>query len=160
MKVLGIDQSYSSCGVVLLDNGKITDLDKIVGNKQWDCYDRAMDVARQIKWFCTANQPIDLVGIEGLAFNKRGNQTRDLAGLLFTIMIELRANGHRDSSVIVPPKTVKKFATGKGNATKEQMYEALPKDVKDLFEEKGYKKTTGRSDLTDAYWIARYREVH
>ena len=54
----------------------------------------------------------------------------------------------------MPPNTVKKVATGKGKADKQELYEALPLKPQALFSEKmGLKKTTGLYDLTDAYWI-------
>ena len=158
-KVLGIDQSYTSCGLVLVENSQIVEVEKISAHKDWDRYDQAHDVARQIKWFCSLHEP-DLVGIEGLAFASMGNATRDLGGLLFTIVLGLRHSGYRMTTEIIPATTIKKFACGYGRAKKDQVYEALPQEVKDLFDEKGYKKTTGRFDMTDAYWIARYREEH
>jgi hypothetical protein len=36
------------------------------------------------------------------------------------------------------------------------MINALPEAVKDSFVSSGYKKTTGLTDLTDAYWLSIY----
>lgn len=57
--------------------------------------------------------------------------------------------------VKVAPTVIKKFATGKGNAKKEQMYEAFEKST-------GIKFTVGKtvgspwSDIVDSYWLAQY----
>jgi N-acetyl-gamma-glutamylphosphate reductase len=59
-----------------------------------------------------------------------------------------------DRLLIPSPNEIKKFATTKGNATKDVMVAALPKDVAKLFAGKNLKKTTGLTDVTDAYWIA------
>jgi Holliday junction resolvasome RuvABC endonuclease subunit len=94
------------------------------------------------------------VALEGLAFSKMGNATRDLAGLQFSIITYLRYVCQY-KTLIISPNTVKKTATGKGNAKKEEMYEALPQEVKNLFKDMNLKKTTGRYDLTDSYWIGK-----
>jgi len=62
---------------------------------------------------------------------------------------------------IVPPTSVKKFGASYGFAKKEAMIDALPKDVREYFLSLGVKKTTGLSDLADAYFIAKmyYRDV-
>jgi Holliday junction resolvasome RuvABC endonuclease subunit len=66
--------------------------------------------------------------------------------------------GHKVEVVV--PGTVKKFATGSGKATKEEMIDSLPKHVREYFDALGVKKTTGLADLTDAYFIAKhYKDV-
>lgn len=61
----------------------------------------------------------------------------------------------------VAPTEVKKFAVGKGNADKNQMWQALSRGVPNLKEllkwwatEKDVKSPV--SDIVDAYWLARY----
>jgi Holliday junction resolvasome RuvABC endonuclease subunit len=83
----------------------------------------------------------------------RGNATRDLAGLQFVIINKLRFKGTYSVDIIAP-NAVKKLATGNGKAKKQELYEALPESTQKAFDELGVKKTTGRYDLTDAYWIA------
>jgi len=59
---------------------------------------------------------------------------------------------------LVGTGTVKKFATGKGNATKDQMVEAFINQTDiDLFQYFNKKKTGGvYEDIADSYFIARY----
>ena len=161
MKVLGIDQSYTSCALVLIQDGEVIQTEKISSNKDWDRFDQAADIAAKVSRFVKPwGEQIDKIGIEGLAFGGKGNVTRDLAGLQFCIVNKLRETGHRKNIKIISIKTVKVFACGKGhgNAKKEELFEALPNHVKRDFMEKKFKKTTGLFDMTDAYWIARYRE--
>jgi len=56
----------------------------------------------------------------------------------------------------VPPKSAKKFATGNGNASKQDMIVNLPPNVMQRFMEENYKKTTGLADLADSYFIGKY----
>lgn len=59
---------------------------------------------------------------------------------------------------VVPPTTIKKFATGKGNANKELMHEAFIKETKFNID-KHFDCTIGESpisDIIDSYYIAKY----
>ena len=62
---------------------------------------------------------------------------------------------------VFAPSTIKKFATGKGNANKELMYEAFVEETGDdlakLFEFDPYKGQSPVSDIIDSYYIAKYR---
>jgi len=60
-----------------------------------------------------------------------------------------------------PPTVIKKFATGKGNANKEQMYDAFvdesltPTDLKEQLTPKAKKIINPISDIVDSYFIAK-----
>lgn len=151
MNIIAIDQSYTSSGIVVLNDEEIVYAEKFVSNKQLDMFERAWNVADRIIEVAREYNA-DLVGIEGLAFSKIGDATRDLAGLQYTIVTRLRFVEGFDV-YIIPPNTVKKVATGKGNAKKEVLLEFLPKKARKMFDDLGVKKTTGLLDLTDAYWI-------
>ena len=59
----------------------------------------------------------------------------------------------------VPPTVVKKFATGKGNATKEKMYDAFVRDtLVDLHNiiSPTTKLGSPTTDIVDAWYIGRY----
>lgn len=64
--------------------------------------------------------------------------------------------------ITVPPTTIKKFATGKGNAKKEQMFEAFNKetnlDLSKIMHQDG-KLDSPVTDVVDAYYIAKYAKV-
>lgn len=93
-----------------------------------------------------------VVNIEGLGFGAKGDATHDLAGLQYLIMSNLIEAGF-DYINIVPPTSLKKIATGNGNASKEMMIEAILEPCKTEILKKGTQKE--RSDLADAYHLAR-----
>lgn len=152
MIVLGIDQSLTSTGWCVLENDQLTDYGLISSDKSKENYERAIDVSNEIQSLEIQLQP-DLVVIEGIPFMSRSNVTRDLAGLQFLILDRLLGGVTKEDIRIIPPTKLKKFATGNGKASKDDMFEALP----DYAKEKISKtlKTKGRYDLTDAYWLAR-----
>jgi Holliday junction resolvasome RuvABC endonuclease subunit len=154
MRVLAVDQSFTSSGIVILEHGGIVHAERYQSNKENDSFSRAWEISQYIKEIaCKYN--VDFTAIEGLAFSKFGDATRDLAGLQYAIVTTLRFVENLEV-IVIPPNTVKKVATGRGNANKEVLYQSLPTEVKQLFEEKmNLKKTTGLYDLTDAYWIGR-----
>jgi Holliday junction resolvasome RuvABC endonuclease subunit len=159
--VIGIDQSYNSTGVCILDENKnVVDLFKIVTPPSvGDIFARAHTLATTLGGLVGTHMPIG-IGLEGLAFAMTGDATRDLAGLQFVIVNTLRYEYDYNRIVIPSPNTVKKLATGKGNSNKEALYSALPEEIRKRIEEKNYRKTTGMYDVTDAYWIAVYTLEH
>ncbi len=95
---------------------------------------------------------VQTIIMEGLSFGSKGNATRDLAILMGTIQARLKG-----FPVIVPPPTLKKFATGNGKANKEEMVQAIETHDAELFEKlMNIPKTKGREDIADAYWLANY----
>lgn len=157
MKILGIDQSFTSTGFVVVDDEEdILEVGTIKTNEEMgDVHDRVAVVVKELKLVALRHN-VDKIALEGLAFNMIGNATRNLAGLQFVIVNNFRANPkYEDHVTIIAPNQIKKFAI-KGDATKQEMVDALPKDVLELILNKGYKKTTGLYDITDAYFIAMY----
>lgn len=151
---LGIDQSYTSCGLcVVNEHGAVLAFDRYKTNADSDTYARALEAALHICEFIAKHAP-DRVQLEGLAFGIRGNATRDLAGLLFTIVNVIKLRHPAIKCTIVAPTSVKKRATGSGKSKKKEMIAALPQDVLQKFKEANYKTTTGLADLADSYWIA------
>ena len=61
------------------------------------------------------------VSVEGYSYNST-NQAYRIAEATGILKLQLHRQGYEVCTV--PPTTVKKFATGKGNADKEAMYEA------------------------------------
>lgn len=153
-KILGIDQSYTSSGLcVIAGNGDLIDFCRYKTDPTQDTYARALSLALRVCEYITLHSP-DEVKLEGLAFGIRGNATRDLAGLLFTVINVVKLKHPGVNCKVVAPTQVKKRATGTGKAKKEDMIAALPVVVRAKFEDSGVKKTTGLGDLADSYWIA------
>ena len=151
-RVLAVDQSYKSCGIVVFEDEDMVFYERYVTDVESDMYDRANQLALHLQLIAAKRMP-DVIALEGLAFGSKGNATRDLGGLLYTIVVLLRRDGWKP--IILPPTAVKKAATGKGKANKNDIINALPEDVRAKFDELGVKKTTGLSDLADAYFIGK-----
>lgn len=156
MRVLGIDQSYTGSGLIVLESTNILHAERFTSSINLDKPDRCWEIATHIGSIVDNYNP-HIIAIEGLAFGMRGDATRDLAGLQFVIICVLR-HFHKKDTLIVSPKAIKKFATGSGKADKKQMIENLPPEVRAQFDNLGVKKTTGLADLTDAYFLARMIE--
>jgi len=152
MKVLGIDQSYNSSGIVIFNDDDMIHMECFKSNKELNRFGQAYEIAIHIAELVKTFEP-DIIAIEGLAFGMRGNVTRDLGGLQFVIVSHLQEVMHREIQIIAP-LTVKKFATGNGKAKKELMIESIPDYNLKKLKKLGFKKTTGLADLADAYWIA------
>ena len=156
MIYIGIDQSYTSTGFVVIDhNDNILDAkiissikDELIFKKAWDLSETIKN--ELLKW----DNP--LVAIEGLAFSMTGNATRDLAGLQFLIISKLMFQANINPAIIAPP-SLKKSATGNGKASKEDMIAALPENVYLYFiNDLKLKKSKGLTDMTDAYFLAKH----
>ena len=101
------------------------------------------------------------VFIEGYAFATSGkSHVRSVAentGLLKYKMHKVRQNFFS-----VPPSKIKKYATGKGNANKDLMYDAFskesntPPDLQKILRPKSNKLTNPTTDIVDSYWICKY----
>jgi len=156
MIVLGIDQSYTSTGIVILNGGIMAHGHKFAANKAVNRFAQAHEITMHITKVVEEYQP-RIIAIEGLAFGMRGNVTRDLGGLQFVIISHLQEVKKREITIIAPT-SAKKFATGSGRAKKEDMIASLPESVLKYFTDLGMKKTTGLSDMADAYWIAKTAE--
>jgi Holliday junction resolvasome RuvABC endonuclease subunit len=94
--------------------------------------------------------------IEDYSFGSKG-KVFNLAENCGLLKYMLYKNGYKFFTV--PPTVVKKFATGKGNATKEKMYEAFVKDTfVDLHSiiSPTTKLGSPTTDIVDAWYIARY----
>lgn len=156
MNYIGIDQSYTSTGFVVLDQDtKIISCDIFSSNKSEDIFKRSWNLSELIINEIGKFENSKLA-IEGLAFSMRGNATRDLAGLQFSIINKIKFVLKKEITIVAPP-TLKKSATGSGKASKEEMIEALPIEVLELFtKDKNWKKSRGLTDVTDAYFLAKY----
>jgi len=158
---IGIDQSLSITGIVVLDTSTIQcnemiDHKLIITDKQSfiDNYDRTDFISNVITTYVTSyyRQYSDvIVNVEGLSFNSNGRGKSDLAGLLHLIISKLR-NQCVTNVHIRAIGSIKKHHTRNGHADKFEMFEALPEGVKKIFNT--YGKTRGRYDLTDAYATA------
>ena len=102
-----------------------------------------------------------VVFIEGYAFATSGkSHVRSVAensGLLKHKMYKIK-----QPFSSIPPTVIKKFATDKGNANKDIMYESFtkepdtPPNLKTILRPKSTKLTGPTTDIVDSYWICKY----
>jgi crossover junction endodeoxyribonuclease RuvC len=138
MRYVGIDPSTKT-GLVVTD-GKDTWAKEITSKEEQDPQ-RFFDITEQILDWLNEG---DIITIEGFSYGSRGRGVSTQYGLGWIIRAELIKNGY--SYIEVSPSAVKKFATGKGNASKDAM--AVPIYKKWSFEHDS-------DNVRDAYVLAQ-----
>lgn len=166
-KAMGIDQSLTCTGVTItsmddMGNRKVIYSETIQTAKTHhtcpiaDTLTRAHQIASRLEDIVQEFNP-DWIGLENLSYGSVGNATRNLAILFGVICSTLKLDAPR----VVPPTTLKKFATGNGRAGKKEMLAAIEKADSTFFNQ--LDKMTikaGKYDLADAYWIARWVDAN
>ena len=106
-------------------------------------------------WLTTA------VFIEGYAFATSGkSHVRSIAEN--TGLLKHKMHKAKQPFTSVPPTVIKKYATGKGNANKELMYDAFcaeiltPPDLKSRLTPNSKKLRNPVTDIVDSYFICKY----
>lgn len=140
MNYIGIDPSTKT-GIVILDkNGEVMHKEEITSNKKGDL-DRFDDIAQQVK---SLVKKTDKVTIEGFSYGSRGRGVSTQYGIGWILRYVLYYAGV--DFVEVPPTTLKKFATGKGNTKKENMI--IP-----IYKRYGFEDES--DNIRDAYVLAQ-----
>jgi Holliday junction resolvasome RuvABC endonuclease subunit len=131
VKAVGLDLSLTSTGYAL-----ITDPDKPV--PMWWSSTHGEKAPTSKVWVSTRNrlrtladelllevhhQQPDLVVLEGPSFASKGGHPHDRSGLWWLVVDGLVGRGHR--LAVVPPTVLKMYATGKGNASKDDVLLAV-----------------------------------
>lgn len=119
MRVVGVDQSYTGFGYC---NGLGTAIKKgFPASKHPDPVDRLLDIRDWYTDLLVAEIRVDEVHVfmEGYAFGAKvgREQAGELGGLVKISTVETIGR----KPVVVPPNSLKKFVTGKGNAKKNEM---------------------------------------
>lgn len=135
-RVVGLDLSITATGIAAADGTTLT-----VGGPASDGDQRLVKIADTIYRRFVIWQPwrTDLVVIEDLAVHGPGNgmAAAQVMGAVKLVLCDTRY-------ALAPPSTVKKYATGRGNATKADMAVAL------------YKRCgleLPNDNEVDAYWL-------
>lgn len=137
--VVGLDPSLTGLGLATPD-GLSTISSKPAGDQIAARAERLVTMADKV----ARRIPDDsLVVIEGPAYSRQLGAGHHLsAGLWWVLAVELTHRGH--ALIEVSPSALKKFATGKGNATKPDirmaLYQRAGLDVRD-------------DDQADAWWL-------
>jgi len=125
---------------------------------EWNCEEERHE--KLSTWAYRIVQGCDEVYLEGYAFATAAQAgVRSIAENTGLLKHKMWKNKVPFKSF--PPTVIKKFATGKGNANKEVMYESFiaelltPTDLKERLTPTATKVKNPISDLVDAYFIAK-----
>ncbi len=124
--VLGIDPSLTSLGLSYRVNDKV--LAFCIGGKERRGIDRIKYIRDSVAQALDMYEPT-LVAYEGYALGFRGKSNiifdlGELGGVLKLLILERGID-----ILLIPPTSLKLFATGKGNADKEQVSVALREEL-------------------------------
>jgi Holliday junction resolvasome RuvABC endonuclease subunit len=136
------------------------------GHRIWTCAEQRFEqiAARFIEilsWSCGYNFNVTdyFIAIEDYSMGSKGKvfHIAENTGLLKYLLWKYKFN-----FITVAPTTIKKFATGKGNARKEQMYAQFKQesglDLSKIMGQEG-KLDSPVTDVVDAFYIAKYAKV-
>ena len=181
MVIAGIDYSLtcpaicihdSYDGVFNFDNAKfyfrsnLQRFDKFHENRIWGenhgqwktDEDRYDDIATWALDILTSVHRVDKVYLEGYSYGSTGKVFHIAEN---TAILKYNLWDEQIEFEIIPPTVIKKFATGKGNANKEKMYEAFINenpgvDLRSELTPRSSNVISPVSDIVDAYFIAKY----
>ena len=149
------DFSFKQCTFHSLSDHKITNTSKFKFylHEKWDCEQQRYDNISM--WAMSLVDTCDFVAIEGYSMASKGKvfNLAENCGVLKHVLWMLGI-----PMEIVPPTRVKKVA-GKGNATKDTMYDYWLKEtgynLKDKFQPTR-KLGSPTTDIVDSYYICKY----
>lgn len=145
--IIGLDLSLSRTGVSIFWH-KSLETHTISIKSQERGTKRLIDLERKVKFALFPFLDKAFVVVEDYSFGSRG---RNLFGLIEWGGVARAAISKMGFNVIaVPPKTLKKFVTGSGNADKKQMMNS----IKELW---GYEAPN--NDEADAYALSRFGDA-
>lgn len=118
MRIAAFDLSLTESGVATWIDGRLTVGTLKPGTRRG--MDRLAWIRRQV---LLQSKDADLVVLESYSYGAKGSaflSLAELGGVIRLALWETLPTGYRD----IPPATLKKFATGKGNAKKEDVLAA------------------------------------
>lgn len=145
MKVVGLDLSLTATGVASVDTAAV--LAGITRPHHYATLSvrqtglERLHLLRQAIEDATSGA--DIVAIEGYSFGSKNSQAHALGELGGIVKLELWSANQ--PFVVIPPANVKRFACGKGNAKKEEVFAAAIRRL-------SYKGDS--PDEADALWLA------
>ena len=145
MKYIGIDPSTKT-GLVILDDDGTVLLEKEITSKVKEDPERFMDLADQIvnEISDTCGSDEKTIAIEGFSYGSKGAGVSTQYGIGWAIRTDLTRE--KLKYIEIPPSSLKKFATGKGNAAKDGL--VLP-----IYKKWNYEHSS--DNVRDAYVLAR-----
>lgn len=169
MRILGLDLSINSPGFTI-NAGNDFFFYNIQTTKKWVFSNDSWDIISFPSDWCSLNQYKRIIVIrdfvsmiierhnvakihfEGYAFGASSSAVTGLAelgGVIRTMVFERGLDMD-----IIPPSSVKKFATGKGNAKKEQMVAAFKSQI---LVPDAISNCPSLNDIADSFFISKFR---
>jgi Holliday junction resolvasome RuvABC endonuclease subunit len=142
---MGIDQALRNVGVAFNHNGEVRAVLVQDGGRRG--VDRLRWLRDAVVEIVVAQKPT-VVALEAFSFGST-HRGRDLAGILDVLVVAIEDAGF--PTLQVPPKSLKKFVTGSGAASKERM-------IKGVEGKWGFR--TGNDNIADAVGLAKFAEVY
>jgi len=141
--ILGLDLSLTHTGVVVLDldgdNPVMVDVIKPKTNKEI----RLVEIRDKVNDFVTRCNPT-LIVLEGYSFASQGRAVYDIGEMGGVVRVHLYESKRR--YMVVPPHSLKKFVTQKGNSPKQIM-------IREVY--RRWKREFDDDNICDAYGLAK-----
>lgn len=152
MKVLSLDQSFTNCAWSIWENNKLYDFGVISTGTSESLTKRIVFIVSKLKDIILENE-ISQVVLEGIILKGRITPSSpSLAGLFYCI--EILCDSIDIPCEDIPPPSVKKVWSGKGNASKVEMEKACPESLLSIIMSSPYKTLNkGRRDLVDSFAV-------
>lgn len=157
---MGLDQSLTGTGVTIWEDGVLKfflfETKKTKGTKT-PSIDYTLRIQKIVKYMKNIiyEYGVSHVLIEGLSFGSTSNIVFDLGGLshcIRTVLVDLVDLGKVQGFCVAPPTVVKKFYTGKGNASKLDMIQkAEDSGIHIPFMERIEKKERFNNNVVDSH---------
>lgn len=174
--IVGIDYSMSSPSLCI-HAGKSWNFSNckfyFLTNKKKNCIKNAMFVGEMHQDFLSQEERFDTISNWALSIIPKNSKVflEDYAfaakGVVFNIgeftgLLKHKLWKNQYNFLTFAPSTIKKFATGKGNSNKIQMYHSFQNDTKSNIEKNIMCKIgdSPMSDIIDSYYIAKKGFFH
>lgn len=117
-RVMGFDPSLTSSGYAGYDMVKGTVTSGIIKTRELRGVERLLYLQEQFEILCNTFHPVT-VFYEGYSMGSHSGRNFDIGEM--GGVLKMFAYTHNIPLVLVPPSVLKKFITGKGNASKEEV---------------------------------------
>jgi crossover junction endodeoxyribonuclease RuvC len=144
LRFVGLDLSLTATGLVVLDHAAFVTSKEVISSKKTEVL-RLVEIADRIVIAIRPFKNEASVYMEGYSFASRSGQAFSIGELGGVVKAYLFKEGITPK--IIPPTSLKKFVTGKGNAKKELMLKEVYKKWGVDFDD---------NNLADAYGLARH----
>lgn len=148
MRIVALDLSLTSTGIAKSVGGGPPALH--IATSGYAGTERLCDLRREVMYHVASEYQPDVVVIEGYAYGRpeKAHQLGELGGVIRVAIHELRPCV---PVAVIPPAKVKKYATGTGNAKKDQVFAAAIHRSGLLIES---------TDAADAWWLWQMAAAH